>query len=116
MKYFNYSEFDSPDEPGSGLKYMDQHFLNALDLIRDEYGFPMKVNSGYRSKAHNLKVKGVPNSQHRLGLAADIHIDNQEQGEVLEKLFRKHCVGGVGRYRNFIHLDNRGYVAYWDLR
>jgi hypothetical protein len=25
MKWFNYSEFDSPDEPGSG-HYMDQEF------------------------------------------------------------------------------------------
>ena len=116
MKYFKYSEFDSPDQPGSGELYMDQEFLNALDLIRDNYGYPMKVNSGYRSEAHNIAVKGVPNSQHRKGLAADIHINSQEEGNVIEALARKHMLGGVGRYRNFIHLDGRGYIAYWDLR
>lgn len=32
----------------------------------------LKVNSGFRSPALNEKVGGVPNSQHCLGLAADV--------------------------------------------
>ncbi len=116
MKYFKYSEFDSPDLKGSGREYMDPHFLDALDIIRDEYGKPMKVNSGYRTEAHNKSVGGVENSQHRYGLAADIHIDNQIQGDKLEKLAKEHLVGGIGRYNTFIHIDGRGYPAKWDKR
>ena len=45
----------------------------VLQPLRDLYGKPMKVNSGYRCKELNEIVGGVPTSQHRLGEAADIH-------------------------------------------
>lgn len=45
----------------------------VLQPLRDKYGKPMKVNSGYRCKELNEIVGGVPTSQHRLGEAADIH-------------------------------------------
>ena len=35
MKYFKYSEFDSPDVIGSGKKYMNKEFLEMLDLCRE---------------------------------------------------------------------------------
>lgn len=43
-----------------------------LDSVREEYGHPIKVNSGFRSRAVNEKVGGVKNSAHLEGLAADI--------------------------------------------
>ena len=43
-----------------------------LDLVREEYGKPIAVNSGFRSSAVNEKVGGVKNSAHLEGLAADI--------------------------------------------
>lgn len=45
---------------------------NVLDPLRIAYGKPIKVNSGYRSKALNRAVGGVANSQHIEGKAADI--------------------------------------------
>ena len=50
--------------------------LNVLQPLRDACGHPLKVNSGYRSKALNKAVKGAANSQHTRGEAADIHEDN----------------------------------------
>jgi hypothetical protein len=44
-----------------------------LDEIREEFG-PTTVNSGYRSKALNLAVKGSKTSDHLIGCAADITI------------------------------------------
>jgi zinc D-Ala-D-Ala carboxypeptidase len=32
----------------------------------------LKINSGYRAEALNARVGGVPNSQHCLGMAADV--------------------------------------------
>ena len=43
-----------------------------LDRIREDYGKPITVNSGFRSRAVNEKVGGVKNSAHLEGLAADI--------------------------------------------
>lgn len=45
---------------------------NVLQPLRDAWGNPLKVNSGYRCKALNAAVGGVPTSQHVKGEAADI--------------------------------------------
>ena len=43
-----------------------------LDPIREAWGEPIVVSSGYRSKELNALVGGVKNSHHLLGCAADI--------------------------------------------
>jgi len=55
MKYFNYSEFDSPDEVGSGKK-MNPKLLIMLDRVRDKFDKPMYITSGYRTLAHNERL------------------------------------------------------------
>ena len=50
-----------------------------LEPLRTAIGQPIKINSAYRNKAVNLGVGGVSTSHHLLGLAADIHIDNEMQ-------------------------------------
>lgn len=45
---------------------------NILDPLREMIG-AIQISSGYRSPKTNEKVGGVPNSQHVLGQAADIH-------------------------------------------
>ena len=58
-KWFKMSEFDSPDQPGSG-ELMEPAVVQALDIARDIYGFPMKVTSGFRSIAHNNPSEVAP--------------------------------------------------------
>lgn len=45
---------------------------NILDPLREAYGKPIIVSSGFRSKELNAAVGGVNNSQHVCGQAADI--------------------------------------------
>lgn len=45
---------------------------NVLQPLRDAWGKPLTVNSGYRCKTLNAAVGGVPTSQHVKGEAADI--------------------------------------------
>lgn len=45
---------------------------NVLDPLREAYGKPIRVTSGYRCPRLNEAVKGVKNSQHMKGQAADI--------------------------------------------
>ena len=45
---------------------------NILDPLREKYGKPIKVNSGYRSPVLNKVIGGSTTSQHMTGLAADI--------------------------------------------
>ena len=58
----------------------------VLQPLRDLYGNPIIVNSGFRSQEVNRKVGGVPNSQHRYGEAVDITGGNKKENEVLFNL------------------------------
>lgn len=45
---------------------------NVLDPLRELYGKPIIVNSGYRSFKLNKAIGGAKNSQHLVGQASDI--------------------------------------------
>ena len=61
----------------------------VLQPLRDTIGAPVYINSGYRSKRLNAKVGGVKNSYHLRGLAADIHVDNEEHAKVIFEILKK---------------------------
>ena len=111
MKYFKLSEFDSPDEVGSGSN-MDATFLEMLDDARGWAGIPFKITSGFRTPSHNAYVGGVQaglkskGSSHLFGYAADIACNNSADREiilaaVIEAGFRR-----IGIANTFIHVDN----------
>ena len=58
---------------------------NILQPLRDRWGKPIVVSSGYRSWALNQKVGGSKNSDHMYGCAADIRCqgNNQESNKQL---------------------------------
>ncbi len=75
----------------TGEVILNLTFLCArvLQPLRDTIGRPVYINSGYRSKSLNARVGGVPNSYHLRGLAADIHVDNDEHAKVLFDILRQ---------------------------
>lgn len=101
---FELREFDSRDEVGSGSN-MDKDFLLTLSSIRKELNRPMIVNSGYRTKAHNKRVGGRPDSAHTKGLAVDIRVLDNAFRYNLIRIAMKHGINRIGVYRTFIHLD-----------
>lgn len=56
---------------------------NVLDPLREWYGKPIIVNSGYRCEALNKAVGGASNSQHKSGEAADITAGSKEENKKL---------------------------------
>lgn len=103
-KYFQIEEFASPDEPGSGTM-MDADLLEKLDLARDICGFPLIINSGYRSVEHNKKVGGVKNSSHLLGLAVDIHCTDSRKRFILLDALMVSGFTRIGLAGSYIHAD-----------
>lgn len=82
MKYFTLSEFT---RSATANEYnidnrADVNVANniadlveyTLDPLRELWGKPLKVNSGYRCPLLNKKVGGAANSSHMYGHAADI--------------------------------------------
>lgn len=120
-KNFNFSEFASKDgaEPTPDVLENLRKLTRNLEVIREHFGnVPIKINSGWRSQAHNAKIGGVKNSQHVKGKAADIVIKGFTPRQIaaeLEKLIaaKKISQGGIGVYPNFLHYDIRGKKARW---
>ena len=82
MKHFSISELTASatalregiDNRPSKCAYHLLHVLvqQLLDPIREAWGEPIVVSSGYRCKELNTLIGGVKNSPHMLGCAADI--------------------------------------------
>ena len=82
MKYFTIAELtrsttaqkkgiDNTPTPAA-VQNLRSLVENVLDPLREAYGHPIYVNSGYRSATLNSAVGGTRNSQHMRGQAADI--------------------------------------------
>ena len=122
-KNFSKSEFDCKCgcEMPKDVLHQVQKVANQLQVLRDATGKSITVNSAYRCEEHNKAIKGVSNSQHILGKAADIVVKGIEpsitfdlvdllinEGEMLQ--------GGLGNYDTFTHYDIRKNKARWDYR
>ena len=107
IKYFNLSEFDSPDDVDSGDN-MDVDFIRKLDEARETAGIPFKVNSGYRTPFHNTMVGGVKDSSHMNipCCAVDIEAKDSKTRFLIISSAIKVGINRIGIGKNFIHLDS----------
>lgn len=62
---------------------------NVLQPIRNKWGAPIVVTSGYRCPLVNKAVGGVPTSQHCLGEAADVKVGGKTENKKLFNLIVK---------------------------
>lgn len=78
----------------------------SLQKLREAWGRPLTVTSGYRCARHNAEVGGVPNSRHMRGIAADVAVPRAEQ-EKFRTLARAAGFSKILPYpsRNFVHLE-----------
>lgn len=61
---------------------------NVLDPLREIYGKPITVNSGYRCPELNKAVGGSKTSDHVKGFAADITGGSKEENECLFNIIK----------------------------
>jgi len=100
---------------GCGFDTVDSELLRLLENVRNYFNKPVHITSACRCDEHNEKVGGKPNSQHKLGRAADIIVNGIEPDEVARFAESIMKSGGVGRYSTFTHLDTRtgDYISGW---
>ena len=53
--------------------------MESLDKIREDYGSPLYITSGYRCEELNERLKGSKTSQHMKGQAVDINLGSTEK-------------------------------------
>ena len=103
------------------VKNLESLVLNVLDPLREAWGGPIIITSGYRCEELNARVGGAKYSYHRLGMAADIRPGNGKLGglyELILQLFMNGLIGLTECYidskRGYIHLafDSSGFNVW----
>lgn len=111
---------------GSDVVLLDDELVVLLQCIREHFGKPVYITSGYRTAAHNAAVGGSKSSQHLLGRAADFYVEGMDVATVAayaETLLPAR--GGIGRYpkdaahpkrrTGWVHIDTRADKSRWKM-
>lgn len=95
MKYFTFKEFERSEI--AARKHINNSIPfhlranitalvdNVLDPLREAWGGPIDISSGYRCPALNKAAGGVSTSQHMTGEAADLRIYKRDAAGKLIK-------------------------------
>lgn len=108
-KHFVHTELRCPC---CGVNDIKEPLLDNLEKLRERYGKPMPITSGYRCSSHNRVVsKTGPLGPHTTGLAVDVEVDNAADAYRLVQLAFELGFTGIGirqhggRGLRMVHLD-----------
>lgn len=112
---------------GADVVKVDDELVVLLQCIREHFGKPIHITSGYRTAEYNATLPGASKtSQHIQGRAADFWVEGVPVATVAdyaEKLLPGR--GGIGRYpkdaahprrkTGWVHIDTRPNKSRWAL-
>lgn len=100
MKLSNYvslaevTKSDTAKRKGISNEPTPEHLENlkticteVFDKVREHFGVPIYISSGYRSAGLNKAIGGSKNSDHNLGRALDLDQDNRGNGVTNMEVF-----------------------------
>ena len=110
--HFRVSEFACHD--GSDEVLIDVDLVFKLEVLRQKFGRPMVISSGYRTPSWNKKVGGKSGSYHVKGQAFDIVTEGVEPYDVAHAA-QGLWINGIGCYYDdgFVHIDARKNPSFW---
>jgi len=118
MSYFTIKELSNSqtakklgidNTPTPEIRVKLNTLISALDKIREQYGKPITVTSGYRCPELNravggaLNPDGTPKSQHCKGEAADLIGENKAETKKIFEIAKK-----LGNYDQLLFETNKG--------
>ena len=109
MKYFTEKDLGIDGVNAIVKENMNTLVNKLLDPLREKVG-AIRVNSGYRTPAHNKQIGGSPTSQHCKGEAADIFPLKKDIDDVFALIIREFKYDQVILERNnagsrWIHIS-----------
>ena len=115
---FNSTEFDCQGNGCCSKTTLDTKLVEYLQQIREHFGAPITISSGYRCAKHNQSVGGSSGSRHTQGSAADIVVKGVAPA-VVAKYAESLGILGIGLYEakdcgdDFVHIDTRTTKSFW---
>ena len=114
---FKSTEFDCHGSGCCTQTKVDDKLVQYLQQIRNHFGKPVNVSSGYRCETHNKNIGGATGSRHSKGQAADIYISGVTPAEIA-KYAESIGILGIGLYEtdadgHFVHVDTRETKSFW---
>tara|TARA_A100001035_G_scaffold278365_1_gene277122 strand:- start:157 stop:1176 length:1020 start_codon:yes stop_codon:yes gene_type:complete len=102
--------YDKRRRPVDGSKEEEELFYisGQYGLIREAWGGPLGITSGFRPEPVNTRVGGHPGSYHTKGMALDVYPVG-ESCSAFYKWLAKRWTGGLGDgcHKGFVHIDTR---------
>ena len=103
--------------PQFAINNLQRLCQDILQPIRDRYGKPIIITSGYRCRALNKAVGGARNSDHLYGCAADIKplpdstsMGNREEVKRLFDLIKQMIAEGTIEVKQLIDEHNYSWI------
>lgn len=116
-EHFSSNEFDCHGSGCCTETIINEKLVEYLEKIREHFGKPIQITSGYRCVRHNSNIGGATGSRHSKGDAADIVITGVTPREVA-KYAESIGIKGIGLYEtsadgHFVHIDTRDAKSFW---
>ena len=93
------------------VRFLEALVNRVLDPLREAWGAPIIVTSGYRCEELNARVGGAKRSYHLRGMAADIRPQNGDLDKLYLLIGRMFVTGKMGitecyidRTKGYIHI------------
>lgn len=108
--YFSEQEFRKCS-PSCSMSDIHPDFLCYLDMLRKACGFPIFLNSAYRTKEYERSKGRSGTSSHCKGLAVDIRcVDSFKRAKIIGCICEMADMNNlfpvrVGIGKNFLHID-----------
>lgn len=112
LKWGEIANYQCKEDIKLVLPYKSIIYFSQWEELRNYYGSPLKITSGYRSPSFNKEVHGASNSLHLTMQATD----NHPYKAITDALFAQFCNWGlaiahkygnqceIGRYDSYIHM------------
>lgn len=79
LLYLTWDMFDSPDQPGSGYKYMERECVMILDRVVHKTKMILNVELGYVSPTKAKMMGLTTHDSHRIGKAIRVRVLNPKK-------------------------------------
>lgn len=103
--YFTQSDFDKASPPCK-MSDMNPSTIERFNRARDIAGIPFRVNSAYRTPAHERKQGRPGTSAHTTGHAMDIACTDGTARDTIVRALMRAGFTRIGIAKTFIHADD----------